>query len=69
MYIFIKPAVFDVHLYSSCSFLTLFKTPYTPPPHFEHLVDFFLEDWEALCTAPRLDNIRHRSDETMSTIT
>ena len=33
---------------------------YTPGPlHplFEHLVDFFVADWEPLCTALRLDNI------------
>ena len=45
-------------------FLTLFKTPLTPRlPSFEHLVDFFLTDWEALCTALRLDKIRHTSEE------
>ena len=49
-------------------FLALFKTPWTPPPHrFEPLVDFFA-DWEALCTALRLENIRHRSEEAMSKI-
>ena len=45
-------------------FLTLFKTPLTPPLP---LVDFFLTDW-TLCTALRLDNVRHRSEETMSNI-
>ena len=33
------------------------------------LAMFFLTDWEALCTALRMDNIRHRSKETMSNIT
>ena len=42
--------------------LTLFKTPLTPPPLFEHLVDFLI-DWEALCTALRLDKKRHRPEE------
>ena len=59
----------DVTLQRLCSFsLTLFITPLTHPPlPFEHLVDF-LTDWEALCTTLRLDNIRHRSEETMSNI-
>ena len=40
----------------------------TPLP-FEHFVEFFFStDWEAICTALRLDNIRHRSEETMSII-
>ena len=43
---------------NSAVFLTLLKTHLTPfPPPFERLVDFFSSDWEALCTAVRLDNI------------
>ena len=51
--------------YQLCTCVTLFKAPLTPRPplRFEHWVDFFSMDWEALCTALRLDNIRRRSEE------
>ena len=68
----------DTHLASkrmslftnSAVFLILVRTPLTPPPvlRFEHFKDF-LTDSKALYTALRLDNIRHRSEETMSNIT
>ena len=50
MYLFTNPAVF----------FNFVQNAFDPPPHFEHLKDFFVMDWEALCTAIRLDNIRHR---------
>ena len=46
--------------------LTTSLTPFPLPPSFWTFGRFFLTDWEALCTALRLGNIRHRSEETMS---
>ena len=55
-----------------CSFFNMVQDAFAPPPPslppFEHLIDFILTDWEALYTALRLDKIRHRSVETMSSV-
>ena len=62
----------DVPLYYSCSFFNIVQNafdPLPPPLPFEHLLDFFSRGWEALCTALRLDNMMHRSEENMSNIT
>ena len=55
MYLFTNPAVF----------FNIVQNAFDP---FVHLVDFSSMDWEALCTDLRLNNIRHRSEETMSNI-
>ena len=58
-----------VLLYQSCSFLNIIQNAFDPPPpSFWTLGRFFLTEWETLCTALRLDNIRQRSEETMSNI-
>ena len=41
---------------------------FMPPPLPTSFGGSILTDWEALCTALRLDKITHRSDETMSNI-
>ena len=58
-------------LYKSYSFFNIVQNAFDPSPPlpFENLVDFFSTDWEALCSALRLNNERHRSEETMSNIT
>ena len=59
----------DVSLYTNSIFFNIVQNAFDPPPplRFEHLVDF-LTDWETLCTALRMDNTRHRFEETMSNI-
>ena len=50
-------------------FFNIVQNAFPPPPlSCEHLVDFST-DWEALCTALKMDNIRHTCKETMSNIT
>ena len=49
----------DVPFYRLCSFLTLFKTP----PSILNIWQIFLTKLETLCTALKLDKIRHRSEE------
>ena len=69
----------DVPLYLIYIFLTLFKMPLTPPPKGNRCTHGYVHeqahywqrcplDWEPLCSALILDNIRHRSEETMSNI-
>ena len=62
MYLFTTPAVFFNIVQNAFD-------PLPPPLPFEHLLDFFSWGWEALCTALRLDNMMHRSEENMSNIT
>ena len=52
----------------SVFFFNIVQNTFDPPIPFEDLVDFFLADWEALCTAHRLNKIRNRSEETISNI-
>ena len=42
----------------SAVFFNIVQKAFDPIPlPFEHLVDFFLTDWEALCTALRLETM------------
>ena len=53
-----------MYLFQSCSFFNIVQNA-PPPLPFKLMVDIFSMDCEALCTDLRIDNIRHRSEETM----